>query len=298
MTRSPLIILPLLSGPLPCHAFESSMPGSRAAPQWEGALRLWPGLPDVPGQGRFCPENYPFSPREAAACLSDLLQMGEAALSGLSVGAAATGNARVARRNSEMALLEELGRSDGDAEAARAAEAARREFIERQQAQKVLIWAWQQEERLKDMAGIAEQFSQSAGGLAAVLGAEPDDDMGGSTEALTGDLVRIGSPIALDTGLVPPWRLVAAHALYFLPPEAAIAVEGSMREDILDIFDFTPAPQWAWALGETGAADAASAGIEVLEARAPGWKLLGRTRPTGQAPLDAERVWVAWRAGA
>ena len=73
------------------------------------SLLLWPGLPQPPQTGAFCPAGYPFTPREAAACLEDLRRMGDEALSGLPVGAASTGNARAARHASEMALLREFG---------------------------------------------------------------------------------------------------------------------------------------------------------------------------------------------
>ena len=110
MTESFPILLPLLRGPLPLHAFEASAQSGQASaagkgsdPHWAGALRLWPGLPDAPAEGFFCPDTYPFSPREAVACLGDLQQMGDAALSGLPVGAAAAGNA--ARGTDGCALL-------------------------------------------------------------------------------------------------------------------------------------------------------------------------------------------------
>ena len=111
-------------------------------------------------------------------------------------------------------------------------------------------------------------------------------------DALTGDLVRLGSPIALDTGLMPPWRLVTANALYFVPADAPLIAEGPMREDLLDILDFAPAPRWQRLL------EAAPANAVAVEARAPGWQVLGHTRPTGQPQLDAERVWVTWRIAA
>ena len=312
MTESSPILLPLLRGPLPSHAFEApAQPGLPAGaekgtdPHWIGALRLWPGLPDAPAANYFCPDNYPFSPREAQACLGDLQQMGDAALSGLSIGATVAGNARAARRTSEMALLSGLEKSDGNAEAALAAEAARKEQIARTQAQKALLWVWQQEERLVDLADLTAQFAKNAGGLAASLGVDPDDDLAGMMpDALTGDLVRLGSPIALDAGLVPPWRLVTANALYFLLPDAPIIIEGPMREDVLDLLDFAPAPERQGLMGapETASAAApASADTPLpvaVQARAPGWKLLRHTRPTGQPPLDAERVWITWRAGA
>ena len=102
----------------------------------------------------------------------------------------------------------------------------------------------------------------------------------------------MGSPIALDTGLMPPWRLVTANALYFVPADAPLIAEGPMREDLLDILDFAPAPRWQRLL------EAAPANAVAVEARAPGWQVLGHTRPTGQPQLDAERVWVTWRIAA
>ena len=297
MTESSPILLPLLRGPLPSHAFETPAQPDNApatgvvsAPQWSGALRLWPGLPDAPAN-YFCPDKYPFSPREAKACLGDLQQMGDAALSGLPVGAAAAaGNSRAARRASEMALLKGLGSSDGDTAAALAAEAARKEQLTLSQAQKALLWAWLQEERLVDLVELTAQFAQNAGGLTAALGIDPDEDLDGlAPDALTGDLVRLSSPIALDASLVPPWRLVTANALYFVPADAPLIVEGPMRGDLLEMLDFAPAKRWQ------GLLEGAAANAVVVEARAPGWQVLGHTRPTGQAPLDAERLWITWR---
>ena len=297
MTESSPILLPLLRGPLPSHAFEtpaqpdlSPATGAESAPQWSGALRLWPGLPDAPAN-YFCPDKYPFSPREAQACLGDLQQMGDAALSGLPVGAAAAaGNSRAARRASEMALIKGLDSSDGNTAAALAAEAARKEQLALSQAQKALLWAWLQEGTFAELAELTTRFAHDAGGLTAALGVDPDEDLDGFTpDALTGDLVRLGSPIALDTSLVPPWRLVTANALYFVPADVPLIVEGPMRDDLLDMLDFAPAQRWQ------GLLEDAPANAVAVEARAPGWQVLGHTRPTGQPPLDAERVWVTWR---
>ena len=256
-------------------------------------MRLWPGLPDAPAN-YFCPDKYPFSPREAQACLGDLQQMGDAALSGLPVGAAAAaGNSRAARRASEMALIKGLDSSDGNPAAALAAEAARKEQLALSQAQKALLWAWLQEGTFAELAELTTRFAHDAGGLTAALGVDPDEDLDGFTpDALTGDLVRLGSPIALDTSLVPPWRLVTANALYFVPADVPLIVEGPMRDDLLDMLDFAPAQRWQ------GLLEDAPANAVAVEARAPGWQVLGHTRPTGQPQLDAERVWVTWRIAA
>lgn len=297
MTESSPILLPLLRGPLPLHAFETpAQPddapttGAGSAPQWSGALRLWPGLPDAPAD-YFCPDKYPFSPREAQACLGDLQQMGDAALSGLPVGAAAAaGNSRAARRAAEMALIKGLDSSGGNTAAALAAEAARKQQVALSQAQKALLWAWLQEGTFADLAELTARFAHDAGGLTAALGVDPDEDMDGLVpDALTGDLVRLSAPIALDAGLVPPWRLVTANALYFVPADAPLIIEGTMRDDLLDLLDFAPAKRWQ------GLLEGAAANAVAVEARAPGWQVLGHTRPTGQPPLDAERVWVTWR---
>lgn len=261
-----------------------------AAPPWTDALRLWPGLPDPPAGGWFHPDGYPFAPREAAACLSDLDRLGAAAMAGLPLGALAD-NARAASRAAETALREGLRAHGGNADAARAAEAGQRSLLARQQAQKALLWAWGQETRLLELAELAQRYSASAGRLAGALAQGPgkDGDAAGD-EALAAGLARLDTPIAVDAGLVPPWRLVVANALYFLPTAVAVALETDARDAAAERLEFLPAPRWHARLA--GAADGR---VVALEARAPAWRLLGHTRPTGQPPLDADRLWLDWR---
>lgn len=282
MPASLLVALPFL------HDMAAiSGPGTLPAPQWSGAVRLWPGLPNPPETGWLCPDAYPFTPPEALACLTALSDMGRVAATGLPLGLSATTNATAARHATETALLEGLQEASGDVDAARAAEQACRDRLARQQAHKMLLWAWQQEESLQELVCLAARFAASADELATALGDARDrspDDRG----ALTEDLARLDTPLVVDQGLLPAWRLVVANALFFLPTEAAVALEGVAREDALELLDFSPAPMWRKALTATDA-------VETLEARAPSWKLLGRTRPTGQEALDAERLWVAWR---
>ena len=280
--------LPFLRGPLP----RGLDPDSSSAPAWPGALRLWPGLPDdlcavhdaaAPACGRHRPSNYPFSEREAAACLADLRQMDVAALSGLPLGAAVAGNARNARQQAELAALKDLDRLDGATPPA--ADAARRERLEREQAQKTLLWLWLQEERLAELADLARRYADNAGRLTAALGVEEDERPRG--------LPFLGASIALDPSLVPPWRLAAANAAYFLPGDAALAAEGPMRADLLERLDFSPAPHYAELLGCP-----AEQADEIVEARAPLWRALGHSRPPerdADGPLAVERVWLTWR---
>lgn len=294
MTISTLCIrLPLLRGPLPdalaiSRAVAESGPEETPESLFPKALRLWPGLPGQPeNKGWHCPADYPFNPRQAAACLEDLRQLGDVALSGLNVGATAAGNARAARRASELALLE--GLSGEDNRTALAAETARRTSIEREQAQKALLWVWLQEERLAELAALARRWEDRAGGLAAALGVEQDEDQ----SALPGQDQSLYAGIALDPGLIPPWRLVAANAAWFLPPEVPLLAEGPMAADLLENLTFRPASgydePWAQILGCTPAE------AEILTASAPLWRAMGRTRPTNVAALDMERIWVIGR---
>ena len=69
-----------------------------------------------------------------------------------------------------------------------------------------------------------------------------------------------------------------------------------MRDDLLDMLPFSPAPHWQSLLGD--APDQGAPSAVAVEIRAPGWQVLGHTRPTGQPPVDVERVWITWRAGA
>ncbi|MFT4300268.1 MAG: hypothetical protein QM579_00795 [Desulfovibrio sp.] len=289
---TPCVRLPFLRGPLSSGVEEADAPAA-SAPQAGpvAALLLWPGLPNIPQQGFYCPADYPFSQREAAACLEDLRQMGDAALSGLPVGATAANNPRAARRASEMALLRELGGADN--EAALKAEAARKLRIEREQAQKALIWVWLQEERMGELADMARTLARKSSVFTLSLGLDSADADEANELASPGAYAGagiLGAPISLDLGLMPPWKMVTANAMYFLPSALPILAEGTMAEDLLEELDFVPSTDSALT------ADAAPADATLLCARAPAWRAMGRSRPTGALALDEERLWLVRRA--
>ena len=291
--HTPCVRLPFLRGPLTVSGVEKAYAPAASAPQAgpAAALLLWPGLPNTPQQGLYCPADYPFSQREAAACLEDLRQMGDAALSGLPVGVTAASNPRAARRASEMALLREIGGADN--EAALKAEAARKLRIELEQAQKALIWAWLQEERMGELADMAQTLAQKSSVFTRSLGLDETD--AGEAKELTSPGAYagagiLGAPISLDLGLMPPWKMVTANAMYFLPPGLPILAEGAMAEDLQEELDFVPVADSALA------ADAALADAALLCARAPAWRAMGRSRPTGALALDEERLWLVRRA--
>ena len=287
-TPTPCVRLPFLRGPLsvsgPEDADAAAVPA--AQPGAAAALLLWPGLPQAPQEGAYCPADYPFSQRQAAACLEDLRQMGDAALSGLPVGATAAANPRAARRASEMALLR--GLDGADTEAALKAEAARKLRIELEQAQKALLWAWLQEERMGELADMARVLAQKSGMFTRSLGVEDEEaDALAASGGFAGTGI-LGAPVSLDLGLMPPWRLVVANAMYFLPPDMPILAEGPMAEDLLETLDFAPAsPEHAPLAQAPAPAQAA-----LLCARVPAWRAMGKSRPTGAQPLDVERQWL------
>lgn len=301
MTKpTPCVRLPFLRGPLSDSGVEDA--DASAVPAPEGgpatALLLWPGLPQTPPNGVYCPTDYPFSQREAAACLEDLRYMGDAALSGLPVGATAAGNSRAARHASEMALLRGLDSADNDA--ALKAEAARKLRIEREQAQKALIWVWLQEERMAELADLARVLAQKSSAFTRSLGVE-DEDAGGlyATGGHAGAGI-LGAPVTLDTGLMPSWKMVTANAMYFLPSDMPILAEGSMAEDLLEELDFVAVTEIAPVITQEDspaqspatAAKTATAAAPLLCARAPAWRAMGKSRPTGALPLDEERLWL------
>ena len=161
------IRVPALRGPLPGEAL--LLPAEGSCP----VLRLWPGLPEefsrpaaggLTASGRravtvaapapegpwHMPEDLPFSPREAAACLDDLQRMGDAALSGQPVGTLGADVGRARRNSAESALRAGL-MADGTLETAQALEAAREEREKACAAQRMLLWSWLQEERLAEL---------------------------------------------------------------------------------------------------------------------------------------------------
>lgn len=276
MTALPLCIrLPFLRGPLP----EGLDPGAPRMPAAPAALRLWPGHRPPGGEmpeGWHTPLGYPFSHAEAAACLAAFGALDARDLAGARDAADRAQQERRARELGEMADLAAFAHSPGEQEATRRPEADAR--IAAEQAQKLLLWLWLQEERLAELAVLAAGCARGLGRLARGFGEEAAD------AACEDD--RAEPALALHPGLVPPWRPACAGAALFVAEDAVFFVEGPMREELLDNLDFRPAPQWGERLG-CAPEDAA----RVVAAEAPLWRVLGRSRPEG--PLRV-RVWITW----
>ncbi len=173
----------------------------------EGVSTCWPGLPlsDAEREGFFCPD-FVWSPAEAAACLEDLKRLEpEAAAAAPALEADMQGR----KQRTEMHELDVFaGRiAADDPHAPREA---------RIRAQRLLLTAWLQEERVRDMQELAERYARSAAALAAVL-----DDESGGREA----------PIVDAAALLPPWRFVLEQLALFLPPDAVLcSADPAVRE--------------------------------------------------------------------
>lgn len=278
--------LPLLRGPLP--------PGLACGvrPDWPGARNFWPGLPivsagDPEADSVYLPEDLPFAPELAKQCLAELRAMDVRLLQSLPAGNNAIETSRALREQAEMAMLADMGAAlDGKS----VADQEKRRQLEREQAQKTLLWLWLQEERLAELVEIAARYAERSRSFASVLGAEGEESSplpDWSSDWMT-------SPIAMDSSLVPPWRLAVNAAALFLPASVAIAVCDQMRTDLLERLDFQPAPEYAGLLSRPGARQVP--GSEILAARAPLWQVTGNSRPLpgseADAPANIQRLWL------
>ncbi|WP_165078146.1 MULTISPECIES: hypothetical protein [unclassified Desulfovibrio] len=277
MTDPLCIRLPFLRGPLP-EGLDQAAAGMPGAP---GALRLWPGHRPPGGEvppGWHAPDGYPFGHAEAAALLAAFGSLDARDLEGARDAADRAQQERRARELGEMADLAAFAESPGEGRSPRhKAGAPVPARIAAEQAQKLLLWLWLQEERLAELASLAAGCARGLGRLARGFGEEA---------SARGEEAAGEPALALHAGLVPPWRPAVASAAVFVSGEAVFFVEGPMREELLDRLDFRPAPEWGERLG-CAPEDAA----RVVAAEAPLWRALGRQRPGGQAEL---RVWITW----
>ncbi len=178
----------------------------------EGISTCWPGLPlpDSEREGTFCPD-FVWSPVEAAACLEDLKRLEpEAARAALALEADMQGR----KRRTEMEDLDVFaGRIAADDSC------VPRES--RIRAQRLLLTAWLQEDRVRDMKELAERYARSAAALAEML----DDGTGGGERE---------APVVDAAALLPSWRFVLEQLALFLPPDAVLCSADPAVRDALN----------------------------------------------------------------
>ncbi len=195
------------------------------------ALSLWVGLP-LPQEGAqealWQPDNYPFSPQEAAACVRDIANMGDIALSGVPVEAlvAAQPASAVARDMKEQEELQDFvakatfddaqSRGTGlDVHILRAA-------------QRFLLMAWYVEERFLEVRSLTNDYAQGRQHLTESLGAAQDEEDGALEY-----LAQINAMLYDVDVPLPDWKKVLENVAVFLPQECSILVhESAMAQHI------------------------------------------------------------------
>lgn len=152
---------------------------------------------------------------------------------------------------------------------------ARTKIIE--QAQQTLLWCWHMEELAIEIADLERKCGAMENKLRQNF-LERSEEFEGFSSAAT-------------QHLLPPWRICAANAIFFLPDNAYVYMEGIMRADLLENFTFQQSrnPDFD----------------ELLEFRAPLWKILGHSRNnfsiSGSASslleeaYGRERIWLTRR---
>lgn len=259
----------------------------------ETVLFIDPGLPQTAEDpGAFHPETYPFSREEAARVLDELLTVGEsldvagptgksAALRGGKPGGSGTGGTMTDEEKSAIARFASTGtkKNDTPEKDADFREPARAPRIA---AQKILLLAWDLENRLAEIAALRKQVAEAVKPLTENLHGQETGDplLDDLAKALPGALPESLADLPAD--VEPDWRLTLAAAAAFLP-ENAVLVTG--HNDLRGALDeaglLQPLPEEAAALldGWPVAMHAA-----LRHARAPLWKILGRTKEPENTP--------------
>lgn len=239
---------------------------ARPAPDF--AKELWPGLPET--DSGFKP-GYPLAPLLARNFMRDARSLDALALDGALHTAI---NARP-----DPGALEELESINNFAAEKELAEVTSAESAVLEHAQRALLQVWAAEESALDVARLEAVCARSEKILRqAFLEANHPVECAGC---------------APDLALLPRWRVCVANAAFFLPPEAAVFIEGEMREELLELMEFMPAraaePAYEWP-------------ENLVAVRAPLRRVLGSaSAPSrGSAGLfervyARDRLWLAWR---
>lgn len=290
----------------------------------EGLSVLWPGLSasrPVPRDSRVAVwrPDMPYAPTEAEACLADFEALGRDMLGGSPVRAAGAlrGAARPGVAPEEAAALAHFagqgGRLPGVSDLSGFPDLSDREEAKRR-AQRLLLLAWLQEERVSEMSALVRRYHAGSSALARELcreetgGTAPDESTGARPGArgLLPEAERMdfdsAEPIARELedvrDLLPPWRFVLEQVACFLPEDAALftADPRLLREVVLREGELGPA------CGESTAAwpllrlwgEAVCRRLHV--GRAPLWRLLGYSGPREGKPwLDEPRFVLMYR---
>lgn len=220
------------------------------------AKYLWPGLPDCESSAFWRPGGYPWTEREALAIFHDFRKLGLAELENMHHAATGPGMADELGRQDELAALAEFNGGR--------AEVSTLETL-RRQAHKTLIWIWQLEEKIDEIAALECACGQAE-------------------SFLKNCFLETAQPVS-ETGAARmenllPWRACVASAAFFIPPVMPVLPEGPLKAAVMEL---------------AGAERGMQAGF--MRVSAPLWRVLGYTRPVADSRLadiyNSERVWLA-----
>ena len=285
----------------------------------EGLSVLWPGLPtssrSFPRGGRVAAWRppMPYSPAEAAACLADLEALGRDMLDGAPVHAAgaarptagggfASGEALALNRFAGQGRQSPVSAPSALPVAADAGDSGSCETeSERRRAQRLLLLAWLQEERVRDMDGLWNRYHAGSAALAGALCADREGGIPAESESFSSDFAPGAESAGGDApagarAFLPPWRFVLEQMAYFLPEGAALftADPRLLREAAFASSPTAEEGGAAWPdldeWNERGGWDE-SVRRRLRIGRAPLWRLLGLPGPqAGKPRLDAARL--------
>ncbi len=249
-----------------------------------GVLFLRPGLPGQQTDADFfLPAAYPFSPAEAKVVLVDLLALGEAFEvaddPALWTGAAER-PARVLRSSlsgGEKAALGRFATEGGYAGTQGASENNTDSPFSA--AQKILLLAWDLEERLLELAALRETIAAAGQTLALSLAANAEEKDESDRSVPQKAAFFTPPPDGIQN---VDWRLSLAAMAAFLPPESVIVTAHSeMRQSMRDAGMLQPLPEDTAELLDAWPPALRAA---TLWANLPLWRILGHTRPPENKP--------------
>ncbi len=176
------------------------------------AKYFWPGLPDKP-LDYWQVSDYPFNSDQAQACLNDLINMGDAALSGVPMHALMG----VQDQRLKLKDFEEQESLSHFVNTGQASQNTRSYALHVEEAaQKFLIWAWLLEDRFHDIQSLTQKYANGAKYLIDSLQAEQDEGL--ST------IQNIETFMQGDETFLPPWTMVVENASIFLENDCTIIV--------------------------------------------------------------------------
>lgn len=251
----------------------------------EGVLFLDPGLPQTAERsGLFHPKTYPLTSSQAASVLAELLTIGEAldvaTRTGSQTARALFADADDTTYKKKVDIARSATQSSSSANIHAGIVAA----------QKVLLLAWDLEERLAEINRLRREIAEMARPLAENLHGPAQKDVGEFSDLGFPDIF-VGEH-SFSNFNEADWRLTLTAMAAFLPEGATlVTAHPDMRAAMLEAGMLLPLPEDV-ALRLTGWPEQ---GIStLLWTKAPLWRILGRSREPVDAPwlLAAQEVIV------